>query len=548
MFTDNRNFYPTPPQLAEKMAALIIGTPNHILEPSAGKGDLIEAVWALPKYSSRGYGYSRPPLSCIEKNPLLQATLRGKEFKVIDSDFLSYSGQDKFDLIIANPPFDEGDKHLLKAIDIMYRGQIIFLLNAETIKNPHTNNRKLLVQKLKELKAKTQFIKGAFLDAERKTKVEVALVNIVIDRKIETELFAGCNDQATPKRERVKTRTNKEVATGHSVDDLVAEYDEMVRIGTETITNYYRHYNKVGGFIRLEVGERKESLFHIHSDADLTNHVSCDLNNYLRNLRKSFWQKVLSIDAVHKRLTEKKRAEFNQQMNEQCFMDFTSANIYQFVQNIIGGYEGNIIDAVLDTFDMFTRRHAWHGENPNEENIHYFNGWKTNDAFRVKKKVIIPGKNWSCSFYEDGWSKPWRLRYDTANMLDDIDKVMNHFDGMTGYISMRQALEDAFARGSKFDRMAGIKSTYFTMTPYKKGTIHLIFNSEDILRRFNVVACKGKGWLPQDYGVKPVKQLTADEKAVATSFEGIESYSKNVGKQLLKLSFNSMQIGYKEAA
>ena len=39
-----------------------------------------------------------------------------------------------------NPPFSEGDKHLLKAINIMKNGgQIVCILNAETIKNPYSN-------------------------------------------------------------------------------------------------------------------------------------------------------------------------------------------------------------------------------------------------------------------------------------------------------------------------------------------------------------------------------------------------------------------------
>ena len=97
--------------------------------------------------SSSCDSYRNANISAIEINKDLFAALRGKNIKVIDYDFLLFSGPDKFDLIIANPPFNEGDKHLLKAIDIMYRGEIVFLLNAETLKNPYSNSRKSLVKK-----------------------------------------------------------------------------------------------------------------------------------------------------------------------------------------------------------------------------------------------------------------------------------------------------------------------------------------------------------------------------------------------------------------
>lgn len=172
---NNTTFYPTPTKLINKMLSKIKGDPCNILEPSAGKGDIVE------KWKDRN---RRGNISAIENNKDLRATLRGKGIKVIDSDFLSYSGPDKFDLIIANPPFDDGDKHLLKAIDIMFRGEIIFLVNAETIKNPYSNIRKDLARKLKELNADIEYIYSAFMDAERKSNVEIALVYINIERTV----------------------------------------------------------------------------------------------------------------------------------------------------------------------------------------------------------------------------------------------------------------------------------------------------------------------------------------------------------------------------
>ncbi len=87
-----------------------------------------------------------------------------------------------------------------------------------------------------------------------------------------------------------------------------------------------------------------------------------------------------------------------------------------------------------------------------------------------------------------------------------------------------------------------IHSTYFDITVYKKGTIHLTFNDENILRRFNVAACRGRGWLPCDYGEKGFTKLTMDEKLTVESFEGQKSYTKNLNQPIFAKNSSLLQI------
>ncbi|WP_188055617.1 class I SAM-dependent methyltransferase [Oryzomonas rubra] len=481
-----------------------------VLEPSAGKGDLINGLKDSFKYSN-----SRFEVSAIEIDPILQAALRGNDVKVIDSDFMGFAGPDKFDLIIANPPFDDGDLHLLKALDIMYRGQIIFLLNAETLRNPHTNNRKLLVRRLEELGAEIEFIHGAFASAERKTNVEVALVNVVITRNVEDDLFAGCDDHAARAYQTVSDKN--EVSTGRSIPELVAEYNEVVSLGTETILAYYKNYRKIGKYLGLN----KESDSYSYSGDDLTGKMQGTLNALLVAVRTDFWRRTLELKDFKARLTSAKRQEFEHSLSEHCHMDFTESNIRQFGLNLIGSAEKTLTEAVLDIFDMFTVRHCW-DDGLYEKNIHYFNGWKTNKAFKVGKRVVVPVRaSYGSPFV--GYSG-WDLNYGAADFLDDIDKVMNYFDGGVPYHPMSDAIKNAFSRGES----SGIQSTYFRITCHKKGTVHLTFRDDDILRRFNVVACRGKGWLPGDFGARPYRQLTVPERAVVDSFEGEKAYDANL--------------------
>mgnify|MGYP003290709934 CR=1 FL=1 len=60
-----------------------------------------------------------------------------------------------------NPPFSNGDKHLLKALQIQQNGgKVVCLLNAETIRNPYTETRKTLVDLLEKYEAEIEYIEN----------------------------------------------------------------------------------------------------------------------------------------------------------------------------------------------------------------------------------------------------------------------------------------------------------------------------------------------------------------------------------------------------
>lgn len=160
------------------------------MEPSAGKGDLAELYIKFANKNRRyGSNFDMDSVDMIEHDANLIALLRGKNYRVIGDDFLTFHSHKHYDLIIMNPPFSNGDEHLLKALELQADGgQIVCLLNAETIRNPYTNRRKVLKQKLAEYGAKIEFVRDAFKHAQRRTDVEVAIVyvNIPAQRKTST--------------------------------------------------------------------------------------------------------------------------------------------------------------------------------------------------------------------------------------------------------------------------------------------------------------------------------------------------------------------------
>jgi len=83
-----------------------------------------------------------------------------------------------------NPPFSNGAAHLLKALDLQKNGgAIACVLNAETIRNPYTNERKVLCKKLEELNASIEYMQGAFISSEHPTGVEIAIIKVLIEER-----------------------------------------------------------------------------------------------------------------------------------------------------------------------------------------------------------------------------------------------------------------------------------------------------------------------------------------------------------------------------
>lgn len=527
----NKGFYPTTKELGLRMRSKIKGNNLTGLEPSAGKADLIDAVnqsvWN-EKYQCNTGGNTVKTFHCIEKDPDLQAILRGKGHTVIDTDFLTFSGPDKYDLIIANPPFIDGHKHLLKAIDIMYSGQIIFLLNAETIKNPYSNSRKLLVKKLAELNADIEYIQGAFADAERQTGVEVALIDITITRDIEQDLFEGAGDRAEDFTDEFQE--NHEVSTCRTIRELVADYNNVLAKSMEVIFSYYKNYRKVSKYIALNEQLSTTSLYSgvREETKNLTKLMQETANSTTSRIRFTYWHKTLSLKEVKNRLTAKKQSEFDEALKTYSNMDFTEGNIRTFILNIIGSYDQTIKDSITSLFNEKTN-YAFRENRLYIDNVHYFNGWKTNDAFKVGKKVILPIH----VGYGNAWldlSGNWRVDSMVERYLRDFDLVMNYFDGGNpDYVSIGDALKEAFHFGIN----RKIDSTYFVISVFKKGTIHLTFKDMDILRRFNVVACKEKNWLPDDYNEAPFEEMSPESQDVVNSFEGEKSYKKNFNRPLV---------------
>lgn len=93
------DFFPTPPALVERLVEEADIEPGmRVLEPSAGKGDIADAL--------RTAGAE---VDVVELSPTLQEILRAKGHNVMASDFVEFTPPEGgYDRIVMNPPFSNG--------------------------------------------------------------------------------------------------------------------------------------------------------------------------------------------------------------------------------------------------------------------------------------------------------------------------------------------------------------------------------------------------------------------------------------------------------
>lgn len=97
---------------------------------------------------------------------------------------------------------------------------------------------------------------------------------------------------------------------------------------------------------------------------------------------------------------------------------------------------------------------------------------------------------------------------------------------MSGSTNADHYLDVILQKAEKEQQTKNINFKFFTVTFYKKGTCHITFKDEELLKKFNIYGSQKKGWLPPCYGKKSYEDMTEEEKGVIDEFEGKESYQE----------------------
>src|SRR5450631_219402 len=168
MFT--LDFFPTPLPVIEQMLESEPIAGKIILEPSAGKGNIVDYL----------LNHNAGNVIAAEINEDLRKILATK-CQLIGDDFLKVESHQvsHIDLIVMNPPFSADEKHILHAFNIAPPGcKIIALCNMATIENDYSKTRMELNANIENF-GTVEDLGQCFADSERRTNVHVGLIRLL---------------------------------------------------------------------------------------------------------------------------------------------------------------------------------------------------------------------------------------------------------------------------------------------------------------------------------------------------------------------------------
>ena len=438
-------FYPTPIEVIENMLQFKDIEGKRILEPSAGNGNIVE------------YCIERGAIvEAVEKQDDLRAILSNK-CNVIGKDFLDIRKEDisHIDMIVMNPPFSNGLKHIKHAWEIAPEGcEIISLFNYDNLNAGYYRFSEERVI-FDEYGIITE-LGNVFAQADRKTNVNVGMVELhkpVVSDSFDFDGFFFEEEEIVQ---------GYGLVTHSSVRNIVEYYVRSVK--------EFSKFDKIASNIETYLGVLEINNPQIGVSI-ISNKTARSKEDFVKDLQKTCWKLVFDKLRLNKYVTQDVMAKLNEFVETQSKVPFTMKNIYRMIEIIIGTRDNFMNKSIKDAIDVFTRH--THGNRYNVE------GWKTNSGHMLNKKIIIE------NVVDTRWSENKLsvcLSSYNANRLDDLMKAICYISGLeyNDYDSLSEVL-------NKNDISPNKPFVYgvWDCKGFKKGTLHLTFRDEKIWEQLN---------------------------------------------------------------
>ncbi len=164
-------------------------------------------------------------------------------------------------------------------------------------------------------------------------------------------------------------------------------------------------------------------------------------------------------------------------------MEINMVNIEMLIMSLQYNQKDLLIDSCVSLFQRITKHHM----NEYSKNLHYYNGWKTNNAFKVNPKIIIPISYGGFDLMFGNWIKDSynKIDYSIRNLIDDITRMMQLFNS---------SITNEFTTEGNNE----FETKWMKFKIFKKGTVHIWFKDTDTLSKFNYVCGQHFNWLPSD--------------------------------------------------
>lgn len=485
LFTYNSDFYPTPSSVIEQMMWDEEVSGKVILEPSAGKGDIVEWLQRAG---------AKEVIAC-EKDQYCQRLLAGK-CRIVADDFLSVTSEQvsHINMIVMNPPFSRGVEHIQHAWNIAPAGcTIVALCNHANFNSYMTTN----TQKLNEVIRDNGYRKNlgsCFKASERMTDVEVELIKLFKHGDGNSE-FAGyvfdCFDN-----DAVDANAEDGLVRYNFIRDLVNRYKEAVSLFDAAIAAAERINdvacwsdleevrNDFGDVIRTNKIDRPLPIRFEACRRDNDNKRTGPVTHaeYRKELQKYYWKIIFRKMNMEKYSTKKLRDDINNFIESNCNRPFTMSNIYRVLNIVIQTNGHRMQKAIEEAFDLICSLSA--------ENSTAGETWKTNANYMVNRRFIVDwitgdpcGYNWS---YVNV-----RSYQGNTDKVEDICKALCYLTGRD-YDKIGSLYKNVCE--GKYEWGKWFEWGFFRCRGYKKGTMHFEFLDEEVWWKFNQAVAKERGW------------------------------------------------------
>lgn len=437
-------FYPTPQKVVGQMLKKVSIQWKNILEPSAGKWNIVQEVNI----------HNPNTVLTYEKSPELAKIVSTiSDYKW--DDFLQSIPQDlsHIDTVVMNPPFSNAIDHINHAYNVSKKGvEIVALMNWDTYQGWSTKAEQLREKVEKYWDYENLW--DCFSDSERKTGVKVVMIYL---KKpwIEEEFADFFSDEDD------NMQTGDGLMEYDACREIVSRYVATVKTFDKMLDLWVEMQRNTDGIMSGSYGS---------SDMIFTCNVwekEVTRESFLKELQKQSWRWIFNKMNLNKFLTEKVYSQLNRKVEEFSSMKFTMKNIYILVDMLIQTQGQRMNDTLVDTFDMITKHY--------KGNRHAVEGWKTNKSYMVGRKFILEYACNNCKFFDRITSN-----YHTQGTIQDMMKTFcftmgYNYDSITSYSDV---LDNAEPWVWKDWGMLEVK-------PYKKGSVHFRFKKKDDWIMFN---------------------------------------------------------------
>lgn len=460
----NKDFYPTPTEVVNQMLIGVDVPGSVVLEPSAGKGNIVDVL------SSQG----ADQVLTFEKE---------KDLAYIVSDKSTFLGNNFFectpqqvshiDAIIMNPPFSADERHILHAWEVAPEGcHIVALCNSETIDNNYSRDRKKVTRLISDY-GKVQELGDCFSDSERKTGVEVSMIELFKPVVSEDFDYEGFYMDVEPEEDYPEG-----LIPHNEVRSIVSRYVSALKCFDEF----------------KKISEQMESLV---SPIGLTDGFEFKFSynkgvttkkEFAKELQKESWKYIFNQMNISKFVTSGVMSDINKFVETQSKYPFTMKNIYRMIEIIIGTREQTMERALVEAFDKITKHY--------DENRYQVEGWKTNSHYLINEKFILP------YMVEEDFNGNMSFKYSSygnTDRLTDLNKALCYITGKNnelGSINRFKPEEGKPQFHTWYDW------GFLEIKGFKKGTLHCKFKDEKVWSLFNRRVAEIKGFpLPEKVGI-----------------------------------------------